>query len=184
MTDSTFPTDDTCLYLLHQIGSPPQLEQPPHSPADPFARGCGSVSSFWAPIMFVLRSEVWEVFSEQIDEGQVRNRDGGGQAAWVLTYAKGTAPGRRGTGSSITLPLSLWWLQHHRRPSLSSGCQGNLKIASAAREEGGRERMRTSGLLQENCRQWVLPRVNLEWRVSCVYCISCLKEILSGQGLL
>ena len=44
--------------------------------------------------------------------------------------------------------------------------------------------MKISGLLQENYRQWILPRVNLEWRVSCVYCISRLKEILSGQGLL
>lgn len=77
-----------------------------------------------------------------------------GQETWVFMYHEDIASCRRVEKQALPPPSvqSLVTAASQEAQPVSAGCQGNLKIASAAKE-GGREGMKISGLLQENYRQ-------------------------------
>lgn len=94
-----------------------------------------------------------------MDDAQVRNGGRTGQGTWVMMCYRGITPGRRGEEQdSPPIPVqSLVTAASQEAQPVFSRCQGDLKIASTAREEGGRERMKISGHLQGNYRQCICP---------------------------
>ena len=72
MMESTFPTDNICLYLLGKGGSPPQVEQPPHSPADPAPEG---VVLFQGSELLSCLS--WEPKSEKFSQNKLMKSKSG-----------------------------------------------------------------------------------------------------------